>query len=499
MQVGSPPSIAVSATGWVVALIVDGPDVDAVTLRAYTIAPDGGVTRSELAAGEIAVGAFEVDGNGVATVVWAQADAIRTARAAPGGPWTEGRSFAPLAFGYGAADHLSLAVSPSGHTLLAWVVSGNVQASLDGGPPETVATAAAAGSPRAAIDDAGDALIAFGARRGRVLVATRVAGAAWARAREIQGPLASSERNEVGEEYVDQAREISVEAVLAPDGRAVVAWDSQGPLLFGRLVAVAGHVSGAWSAPVVPSSPVRLLAGWTLGLDAGGAPRIAWDEFDDDSRFVTLPRATVLVADAAAPPADRTAPEVTATLPVRAPATRVGELRTRVPVRCSEACDVRLEVGGYSRVRSLPAGRTVKLGVLFGGLASHPGNRRFRVRLTVSDRAGNVVRRASTLRIRVIRRPLRSFKVAPDHDFATCTRGGNRRLGQLVNSIIEGLADGSLNSAWTIRRTWRRGFDAIERAFPDECLGDTDVREHIYEVLDTPLTLAGYPEFYLDD
>ena len=78
-------------------------------------------------------------------------------------------------------------------------------------------------------------------------------------------------------------------------------------------------------------------------------------------------------------------------------------------------------------------------------------------------------------------------------------RSGNRRLGELVNSIIEGLADGSLKSAGAIRRAWRRGFDAIERAFPDECLGDTDVRDHIYEVLDTPLTLAGYPDFYLDE
>jgi hypothetical protein len=174
-------------------------------------------------------------------------------------------------------------------------------------------------------------------------------------------------------------------------------------------------------------------------------------------------------------------------------------LRVRVPVRCSEACDARLEVAGFSSVLSLPVGRTTAFHAVSSGLETHPGRRRFRMRLTVSDRAGNVVRRSSTLTVRVLRRPLRSFKVAPNHDFATCTKGGNRRLGQLVNSIIDGLADKSLGSAREIRRAWRRGSDAIEREYPQECLGDTDVREHIYEVLDAPLTLAGYPEFYLDE
>ena len=234
-----------------------------------------------------------------------------------------------------------------------------MQASLDGGPPETVATAAAAGSPRAAIDDAGDALIAFGSRRGRVLVATRVAGAAWARAREIRGPLASSERNEVGEEYVDQAREISVQAVLAPDGRAVVAWDSRGHCCRtagGR----GGHVSGAWSAPVCRRRPSGCSPGGRSASTRAGRR----GSFGTSSRTTRAssrcPAAPVLVADAAAPPptarpgGDRHAPGASAGDACRvscAGACRCG---------CSEACGVRLEVGGFSRVRSRspPAARS---------------------------------------------------------------------------------------------------------------------------------------------
>ncbi|WP_028063476.1 hypothetical protein [Solirubrobacter soli] len=489
IKLGSAPWIATSASGWIAALTGD---------EAITIAPAGTIARSKLTAGgDGTFGALRIDDAGTTTVVWSEDAAIRTERSAAGGPWVQGRSFAPLEYSYGV-DQLDLAVSPNGHTLLTWAVSGNVQASIDGGPAETVTTAAAAGSPRAAINDAGDALIAFGARPGRVLVTTRPAGGTWSPALPVQGMFSAIERNETGEEYEDEPRELELHAVLAPDGRAAVAWEARRRAFFG-LVGVGRGVGGGWTASAALSSPLRLLYVWSTGLDATGAPRIDWDEYEDDTRSYTRPRAAVLVPDAAAPPADRTPPEVTVELPTKAPPTRTADLRVRVPVRCSEACDVTLSVAGFTDARSLPAGRTVTLTALVHRLDTHPGNRRLAVRLWAADRAGNVVQRASTLRVRVARHPLRSYKVAPNHDFATCTRGGNRRLAQLVNSIIEGLADHSLANARAIRRAWSRGIAAIERDFPDECLGDTDVREHVYDVLDTPLTLAGYPDFYLDD
>ena len=482
------PLVAVAPDGRVTALAYEGDDVvSKAALRALAIAPDGSVTRGPvLGRGAISDAALMMDASGNATAAWTDATALRTARMSRTGAWAAGGSFV----GEWVGRHFSLAVSPAGRTVLAWVAEGMVKASFDGGPAELAASVATAGSPRALIDDAGAAVVAFGAEPSTILLVERPADGAWSAPRAIQGSFASAEENEFDED----AREIELRAVLAPDGRVVLAWPTWARWPGGGLAAVSGRIGGPWAAVVPLSSRVRGYADWGLGLTPEGAPRVDWSERDGDLRL--LPRAAVLVA---AEPVDVPPPELTATLPERAPATRGDRLRVRVPVRCSAACDARVDIGLSSVVRSLAAGRSAQLGVTLTGLSAHPGNRRFRVHLTVADRAGNVVRRSSTLRVRVLRRPLRSFKVAPDHDFASCTRGGNRRLGQLVNSIIEGLADGSLKSAGAIRRAWRRGFDAIERDFPDECLGDTDVRDHIYEVLDTPLTLAGYPEFYLDE
>jgi hypothetical protein len=85
---------------------------------------------------------------------------------------------------------------------------------------------------------------------------------------------------------------------------------------------------------------------------------------------------------------------------------RSGRFRLAVPVRCSEACDVRLSVRGTGVTRALPAGRTVTLryrssAELGEQLLRRPRLRRPRVDLVVTDRAGNVVRTSRVVHVRV--------------------------------------------------------------------------------------------------
>ena len=77
-----------------------------------------------------------------------------------------------------------------------------------------------------------------------------------------------------------------------------------------------------------------------------------------------------------------------------------------MPVRCSEACDARLSVRGTGVARALPAGRTTTLrfrapAELGRELRLRPRSHRVRVRLLVTDRAGNVVRSSRVVRVSV--------------------------------------------------------------------------------------------------
>jgi hypothetical protein len=239
--------------------------------------------------------------------------------------------------------------------------------------------------------------------------------------------------------------------------------------------------------------PTRELGSWNLA----GWSRLLWTEIARDFEPGRLRGARL---DAALPPSP--APVVTATLPARVPRTRTAMLRFRVPVRCSQACDARLSLVGSDgvewdhSVRALPAGRRVVLRLRGSDdyarrALSDAKYRRPRLRLLVADRAGHVEARSRTLRVRVIERPVRAFKVRADHDFAMFSARGNRAVARLVNSLIEGLAAGQIRSERELRRRFLAGARAIERAGFDE-LGDTEVRDAIFVALEVPCARFGF-------
>jgi hypothetical protein len=113
---------------------------------------------------------------------------------------------------------------------------------------------------------------------------------------------------------------------------------------------------------------------------------------------------------------------------------------------------------------------------------------RLRVRLEVADQAGNLVRRSAVVRVRVLSRPLRSFKVGPRHDFAMFSRAGDRAVGRMVNDLIDGLASGW--SYRTLVRAYDKAMTAIERRFNE--VRDTAVLDEIQAALEVPVTRSGY-------
>ena len=250
-----------------------------------------------------------------------------------------------------------------------------------------------------------------------------------------------------------------------------------------RVVAVAGRAGGPWSAarPLSPSFDYASQPG--VGLDAAGRPRVVWS--------VERVRGVVAVDDA---PLDTTPPAVDATFPARLPATRDGVVALTVPVRCSEACEVLLEAGDRSAVRrTLAAGEaaTLRLKVIDRRLLYPRSARKLRLRLFAADPSANEVHRASTFRVRVIRRPLRSFRVGPSHSFHMFSKRGDRLVGALVNSLIDGLAAHRIRSRAELIRRYQAGLRRIERLVPDDDL-DTPVGDAIYEALLLPLAFAGY-------
>jgi hypothetical protein len=507
IQLDGSPTVAVAPGGWVAAAWVTDRDADRehrFAIKTLVSAPNGATTRqvaerahfTEANLVSLSQPMLSIATDGATTMVWTQSNLLsespstpRIGRATAGGAWTVANlpSGAEPRF----ADQLAqLAGSPNGHTLVTWINSDGVQAMLDAEPYGTIAYASESNGARPVVTDSGAALVTFGEDGGRVFAVEHPAGGGWLTAHQVSGSLADS--------GMDGTTALGT---IAPDGRAVVAWDGGSIIGHGSLVAAAGRVGGAWSAPVALSSPVRELDGWALDPGPAGEPGLKWTEGDGYPADTSIQRSARLVADADAPAPDRTAPVISTRLRSRLPETSTGELRLRVPLRCSEACVARVDFNGSVVVRDLAAGEQTSfaMGLAGGSLLARPGLRKLRLEVLVADRAGNLTRRSQTVRVRVLRRPLRSFKVAANHNLATCTKAGNRKLVALVNSIIDGLADKSLRNARDIRRAWRTGVGAIERTYPNECLDDTDVREHVFEVLDTPLTLAGYPDFYLDE
>jgi len=142
---------------------------------------------------------------------------------------------------------------------------------------------------------------------------------------------------------------------------------------------------------------------------------------------------------------------------------------------------------------SLPAGVPVQLRVpaaagLAERLQAKPGKRRLHVEVTVADAAGNVTTQTGVVAVRVIGRPLRSFKVGPSHSFEMFSRAGDRAVGRVVNGVIERLASGASYRA--IERFYQDGIEAIDKRYGE--VHDTAVGDQIYDALDIPMRRRGF-------
>ncbi len=315
-----------------------------------------------------------------------------------------------------------------------------------------------------------------------LLAADRVAGGPWRSRRLatwISGPIE-------GEPPIS-----GVHAVLAPDGRAAVAWRDRRVV-----VAAAGRAGGDWGRPTAQSAITRLPGPPALGLTTAGDPRLVWVE--------AAVHARLRVRGAQLGPAgvpDAVAPALTASLPSRTPRTKTGAVVLRVPVTCSEACDarVRLSARGIelaSAVRELAASRPATLALKTAGfealrLLADRRLRQPRLQVLVTDRAGNVARRSGTVAFRIVDVPMIELQVAPDHDFAMNSKAGNRAVARLVNDLIAGLAHGTIRSQRELRGRFVKGRAALRSRY-GEIVDDTDPGDAIFEALYVPCKRRGY-------
>lgn len=490
--------VAVAPGGWAalvgrqsVALGAEEPVV------VVTVAPDGRVRRSVVdrappgfAADSARVG---IDASGTATVAWVReepygrAASVRVTRALAGAAWETPRDGGAVPLSPGGRP-FALAVSPTGHTLLAWAGSDGVLAELDG-VATRLAPARRTGIPAAALGADGSAIVAWVASAGDLAVAARTPDGQWAPPTTFPGTPATP-RDATG---------LQVALALASDGRALVGWQSR-DLDSPRALAIWGRPGSAWSAPVAVSpitGSAHSLWAWT---DADGVPHLQWHERTDAvgvGRF----RGVRLAPDSQAGTPDTSPPTVTARLPAHTARTRSGHVRLRIPVRCSEACDVRVRIidrTADDRVidgtdRAVPAGRRVLLRFSTDWpfayrVLTERRARRPRLELLVADRAGNTVRRSRTLHVRVVDRPILGFLVGPDHSFSMYTRAGDRAVGRLVNALIRAVASGNVSQR-ELRHRFHRGIRAIET---DVLEVDTPVRDAIYEALAVPLVRRGF-------
>ncbi len=475
---GAWPALAVAPGGWVVVAWLDA---DAGRVIAVIVRPDGTSSRKVLDRGGADVTLVEpragIDAHGNATVLWARFESagtrVLTARSSAGGQFVPGHDLHGSASGRGFA----VVVAPNGRSLLAWSTEAGVQASVDGQAPVVLDPDSSPWEIAASITNDGAAVIAYADYGDQVNVVDRAAGGAWSPPHSISGNrgLRLPVDDEVGL--------VGPSAALAFDGRAVVAWHSKThpPR---RVMAATGRAGGAWGPATRLSGLFRDTAPPTVELDAAGEPRVLWSEEDVD------PRGARPVADA---PIDTAPPTVDVRWPSRLPPSLHGGVRIAVRIRCSEACDVRLErTKFFYAARSLAAGQTVTVVLRTSeSLAPPQGMRRIPVVLLVTDRAGNPARSSRTLRVRVVEVPLRSFKVDPDAGFAMFTTAGDRAVAGFVNALIEGLASGAIHSQGELRRRYTAGKAALARAGHDE-LGDTAVREALSEALYEPISRAGY-------
>jgi len=369
-----------------------------------------------------------------------------------------------------------------------------VHASVDGRAPQVVHGATgSAQAIAAALADDGTAVLASLGRSDEIAVTERIGGA-WQLARVV----GQGRGSESFERYDDLDK--AVLATVVPGGRAAVAWATKRDGST-QVLATTGQVGGAWSAEARLSSITRGASSLTLAPDAAGVPRALWID-----GTLGVHGATVAPA-----PLDVVAPVVTARLPSRVPPTVDGRIVVTVGVRCSEACDARLafdprevrdgevdtgDIGVSAVAGAVEAGRATDLRLrasdwLQWALITHPQIRRLPLRLVVTDRAGNVVRRSVTLRVRVRKPPVRTFKIALGHRFYMETRAGDRAVARMVNDIIETVARGHVSDA-ALERRYSREIKAIARRFGPDSTYSQEVEGEIYETLWLPFARTGH-------
>jgi hypothetical protein len=487
------PAVAVAPGGW--AAVVWETDSDDV-LMAMIVRPDGSSTRSVVARPRKSRSSPEsfgpakvaIDASGNATVVWPHYAGsklrFRTARSAAGGPAQASSDLIGVPI---RADAFDIAYA-GGHALLTWATEAGLQTLFDGHPVQTVdPTTVVAGLATSLADD-GSAVIAYASDDREMIAVDRAAGGGW-----TSPHVLAVAPKRLGGDYTPDADDTPAPLTLVvPGGRAAVAWGARRDGLLG-VSATSGQAGGAWAPPTALSSMARDAFPTGFALTAAGVPRVLWIEI---GRGSGLYGATLAPAKL-----DTTPPVVSARLPKRVAPTRTGRLAVRVRVRCSEACDARLsaavgEVSSERDVRAIAPGHVATLRLPTSSELEHelrfnPRSRRVRLELLVSDRAGNLVRRRQTVRVKVIEPPLLSLKVAPDHDFGMASPAGDRAVALLVNDLIVRAAARQDGDPMALQRRFHRGVVAIRRAGHRE-INRSKVRQEIYRVLELPLSRALY-------
>jgi hypothetical protein len=440
------PAVDAAPGGWVaVAWVQEGDPTEVV---AAVVAPDGTLRRAVVDSDpsgdrhdfDYSPPRVGVDASGAATVAWtrwtvvgerASHEHVRVARSAPGASaWEPVRE---LGVGGEAPDepvadeHIGLAVTPGDRVLVAWSDALDVSA-VEGDetglqPATTLASGAGLGLPAVAMTDNGAAVVAFSAFapsnsvQTQIFAIHRAAGGPWSAARRLSGkPSARGTQAPEGEPVpVDEPpNSVPLATTLTPDGRALVAWLVSHPASFDhRFVAATGQAGGAWARVRTLSAPTRTTVGLpSAWIGPAGDPQIAWIEESQGPRARL--RADRLVDDAAAPPPDVAAPRLIVALPAKLRVSARGRIETlRLTVRCSEPCDVQGDIAIAQRgidpeviVRHAVApGRPAVLTFRQPGVSAQITDlrpRHLRVRVTASDRAGNVTVRSRL--VAVVRR-----------------------------------------------------------------------------------------------
>ncbi len=382
-------------------------------IEAAVVDPAGAVRRAQLDhdGGRFSAPVVGIDAAGRATIAWTryrrgERQHVRVAHGGLG--WTRGREV-----GRGARaptdpqwSQAGLAVTPAGHSLLAWAAPGGVRVSLDGAAPRTLAGARSPGPPSASLAEDGSAVVAYSASS-QVFAVDRAQAGPWSEPHRLSGDPAHPPEGPPLTGPNASARNV-VTATLGADGRALVAWATDGAAV------ATGWAGGAWTPAANVASPLRLVD-WPpqVALDQTGGPFILWTEYEQ-STLIDRIHGARLVPEAQAPPPDTKAPTLTTRLPESVEVAKSGAFAFSVPVACDEACDVRVDVAdpdarpnwpGYDlRELSLPAGgqATVRLSPSpydERSFVKQARPTRLRIVVEAADRAGNVATAEVTARV----------------------------------------------------------------------------------------------------